>query len=75
MPKTHSKPKANKGKKPLKPLKAPNRPVYNIKMYLTYILKTKVQPRGHLEYKDIVIYTPHTKSGKNKGLVGVLFMF
>ena len=44
-------------------------------MYLTYILKTKVQPRGHLEYKDIIIYTLYTKSRKNKGLVGILFIF
>ena len=75
MPKIRSKPKASKGKKPLKLLEALKGLAYNIKTCLKRILKTKVQPRGHLKYKDIVIYTPYIKSGKNKGLVYILFMF
>ena len=75
MPKIYSKPKAGKGKKPLKPLEAPKGPAYDIRIYLKHILKTKVQSGGHLEYKDMVIYTPCIKSGKNKGLVYILFIF
>ena len=75
MPKTHSKLKASKTKKPLKLLVVPSRPAYNIKIYLKRVLKAKVQPRGYLELKDMVIYAPHFKSGKNKGIVSVLNIF
>jgi hypothetical protein len=75
VPKTHSKLKANKTKKPLKLLVVLDRLVYNIKTHLKYVLKAKVQPGGHLEYKDMVIYTPYLKSRKNKGLVSVLNIF
>ena len=75
MPKTHSKLKASKTKKPLKLLVAPSGPAYNIKTYLKHVLKAKVQPRGYLELKDIVIYTLYLKSGKNKGIVSVLNIF
>ena len=75
MPKTCSKLKASKTKKPLKLLVALGRPAYNIKTYLKYVLKVKVQPRGYLELKDIVIYTLCLKSGKNKGIISILNMF
>ena len=75
MPKICSKPKAGKGKKTLKPLEAPKGPAYNIRTSLKRVLKTKVQPRGHLEYKDVVVYAPRIKSRKNKGLVYILFIF
>ena len=58
------KPKTSKDKKPLKLLKVLKGLAYNIKIYLKYVLKTKVQPRGYLEYKDIVIYTLYIKSRK-----------
>ena len=44
---------------------------YNIKTYLKCVLKAKVQPRGHPELKNIVIYTSCLKFKKNKGLVSV----
>ena len=75
MPKICFKPKASKGKKPLKPLEVLNRLAYNIKICLKHILKIKAQPGGYLEYKDMVIYALYIKSGKNKGLVSVLFIF
>ena len=75
MPKTYSKPKASKDKKPLKSLEVPKGPAYDIRTYLKYILKTKLQPKGYLKYKDIVVYTPYIKSKKNKGLVYILFIF
>ena len=75
VPKIHFKLGASKGKKPFKPLEALNRLAYDIKICSKHILKTKAQPGGHLEHEDIVIYAPHTKSRKNKGLVGVLFIF
>ena len=75
MPKTHSKPKAGKGKKPFKPPEAPKGPAYDIGTCLKHVLKTKAQPGEHLEYKNVVVYAPCIKSGKNKGSVCVLFMF
>ena len=42
MPKTCFKPKAGKSKKPLKLLKAPKGLAYDIRIFLKYILKTKV---------------------------------
>ena len=75
MPKIYFKPKASKGKKPFKLLEALKGLAYNIKTCLKHILKTKAQPKGYLEYKNIVIYTPYIKSRKNKGLVYVLFIF
>ena len=75
MPKTHSKLKASKAKKPFKLLIIPVRPAYNIKTGLKHVLKAKAQPRGQPELKNVVIYAPHFKSGKNKGSVSVLFMF
>ena len=75
MPKTRSKPKAGKGKKPLKPLEAPKGLAYNIKTCLKRVLKTKAQPRGHPEHKDVVIYAPRIKSRKNKSSVYILFIF
>ena len=65
MPKTCSKLKASKTKKPLELLVALGGLAYNIKTYLKYILKAKVQPRGYLELKNIVIYTLYFKSRKN----------
>ena len=50
-------------------------PAYNIKTCLKCVLKAKTQPRGQPEFKDMVIYAPHLKSGKNKGSVSVLFIF
>ena len=52
-----------------------SRPAYNIKTYLKYILKAKVQPRGYLELKDVVIYALYLKSRKNKGIVSILNIF
>ena len=75
MPKTRSKLKASKTKKPLKLLVVLDGPAYNIKTCLKRILKAKAQPRGHPELKDVVIYTLRTKSGKNKGEVRVLTIF
>ena len=71
MPKIHFKLKASKTKKPLKLLVVPGRPAYNIKIGLKHVLKAKAQPRGHLEFKDIVIYTLYLKFRKNKGSVSV----
>ena len=65
MPKTCSKLKVNKTKKPLKLLGVLNRLVYNIKICLKHVLKAKVQPKGYPEFKNMVIYTPYFKSGKN----------
>ena len=48
---------------------------YNIKTRSKCVLKAKAQPKEHPKLKDIVIYTPHLKSRKNKGLVSVLNMF
>ena len=64
MPKIRSKFKASKTKKPLKLPVALGRPAYDIKTYLKHILKAKVQSRGYLELKDIVIYALCLKSGK-----------
>ena len=50
-------------------------PAYNIKTYLKRVLKAKVQPRGYLELKNIVIYTLYLKSKKNKGIVSILNIF
>ena len=44
---------------------------YNIKIYSKRVLKAKVQPRVHLEFKNIVIYVLCLKSRKNKSLVSV----
>jgi hypothetical protein len=75
MPKIYSKLKASKTKKSFKLPVALGGLTYNIKTYLKYVLKAKVQPRGHLEYKDIVIYAPYLKFKKNKGSVNVLNIF
>ena len=75
MPKTRFKPKASKGKKPFEPLEVPKGPAYDIRTSLKRVSKTKAQPRGYLEYKDVVVYAPRIKSGKNKGLVYILFIF
>ena len=75
MPKTCSKLKASKTKKPLKLLVALNGPAYDIKIHLKHVLKAKVQPRGYLELKDIIIYTLYLKSKKNKGIGSILNMF
>jgi len=53
----------------------PVRLAYNIKIGLKRVLKTKAQPRGYLELKDVAIYAFYIKSRKNKGLISVLFMF
>ena len=53
----------------------PVRLAYNIKTGLKYILKAKAQFRGQLILKNIIIYALYLKSKKNKGLIGVLFMF
>ena len=66
MPKTYSKLKANKTKKPFKLLVAPGGPAYNIKTYLKHVLKAKAQPREYLELKDIIIYALCLKSGKKR---------
>ena len=71
MPKIYFKLKASKTKKLFKLPVVLGRLAYNIKTGLKYILKAKVQPRGHLKLKNIVIYTLYFKSGKNKGLVNV----
>ena len=52
-----------------------DRLAYNIKTYLKHILKAKAQPRGHLELKNVVIYTLYTKSRKNKDKVYILTIF
>jgi hypothetical protein len=75
VPKTRSKPKAGKGKKPLEPPEAPKGPAYDIGTSSKRVSKTKAQPGGHPEYEDVVVYAPRIKSGKNKGSVCVLFMF
>ena len=75
MPKIYFKLKASKIKKPLKLLIVPVRLAYNIKTYLKYILKAKVQPKGQPELKNVVIYILYLKSRKNKGSVSVLFIF
>ena len=75
MPKIHFKLKASKTKKFLELLVVLGGPAYNIKIYLKYILKAKVQPKGYLGLKDIVIYTPHFKFKKNQGSVSVLIIF
>ena len=75
MSKIYFKPKVSKTKKPLKLLVVLVRPAYNIKTGLKRILKAKVQFREQLILKNIVIYTLYLKFKKNKGLVGVLFIF
>ena len=75
MPKTCSKLKASKTKKPLKLPVVPGRPAYNIETHLKRVLKVKVQPGGYLELKDVVIYALCLKSRKNKGIVSVLNIF
>ena len=54
---------------------APGGPAYNIKIHLKHILKAKAQPRGYPELKDIIIYTLHLKSRKNKGIISILNIF
>ena len=75
MPKICFKLKASKTKKPFKLLVVPVGLAYNIKIYLKHVLKAKAQPKGQLEFKDIVIYILYFKSRKNKGLVSILFIF
>ena len=74
MPKTRFKPKASKTKSFKLPVVLVGL-AYNIKMCLKCVLKAKAQFRGQLILKDMVIYTLYLKSRKNKGLVGVLFIF
>ena len=73
--KIYFKLKASKTKKPLKLPVVLNKLAYNIETHLKRVLKAKVQLRGYPEYKDVVIYTLYTKSGKNKGGEYVLTMF
>ena len=75
MPKTHFKLKVSKIKKPFKLLVVLGGLAYNIKIYLKYILKAKVQPRWYLKLKDVIIYTLCLKPGKNKGIVSILNIF
>ena len=75
MPKIYSKFKTSKTKKSFKLLVVLGELVYNIKIYLKNTLKAKVQSKGYLELKNIVIYTSYFKSGKNQGLVSVLNVF
>ena len=75
MPKIYFKPKASKTKKSLKLLVVPVRLAYNIKIGLKYVLKAKVQSKGQLILKNVVIYALYLKSKKNKGLVNILFIF
>ena len=75
MPKTHFKLKASKTKKSFKLLVVLVKPAYNIKIYLKYILKAKIQLRGHLELKNMVIYALYFKFKKNKSLISVFLYF
>ena len=61
MPKIYFKLKTSKTKKLFKLLIMPVKLAYNIKTYLKHVLKAKVQPKGHLELKNIVIYTLYFK--------------
>jgi hypothetical protein len=65
VPKIHSKLKASKTKKPLELPVALGGLAYDIKTRLKCVSKAKAQPGGHLEHKDMVIYTLYLKSGKN----------
>ena len=75
MPKICFKLKASKSKKSLKLLVVLVRLTYNIKTVLKRVLKTKAQFKGHLELKDIAIYTFYIKFKKTKNLVNILFIF
>ena len=75
MPKIYFKLKATKSKKSLKLLVVLVKLAYNIEIGSKYILKTKVQPKGHSELKNVAIYIPYIKFRKNKGLVNILFIF
>ena len=75
MPKIYFKLKASKFKKSFKLPVVLIKLAYNIKTGLKYILKTKVQFKKYLEFKNIIIYIFYIKSRKNKDLISVLFIF
>jgi hypothetical protein len=75
VPKTRSKLKASKTKKPLELPVAPGGPAYDIETRSKRVSKAKAQPGGHPGLEDVVIYAPRLKSGKNQGSVSVLIMF
>ena len=64
MPKIYFKLKASKTKKPFKLLVVLIKLAYNIKICLKYILMVKIQLKGQLELKNMVIYILYFKFKK-----------